>query len=130
MDRHDLRGTPVSNLQVDVTQLAFINLVLLFFLKVTLFLLGYLVVRLGYRLLDAGVKGEFKFQAAWSGLRADLASASPGLLFLLLGVVLMGYAMGVSKIVELDIQGPADLAPPAPVFPDPARPRPEVPHEP
>lgn len=74
---------------------------LIFLLKVTCLVLGYLVVKLGHGLLTSGVKGEFKFQAEWSGLRADLASASPGLLFLLLGILLMGYAIGVSKIVEV-----------------------------
>ena len=83
-----------------------LNLVLLFGLKVTAFSLAYLVVKLGFRLLEAGVKGEFKFKASLAGLRADLASVSPGLLFVLLGVVLLGYAIYVPKVVELDALPP------------------------
>lgn len=105
---------------------ALVHLVLVFLLKVLLLLLGYLVVKLGYRLLDSGVKGEFKFQAAWSGLKADLASASPGLLFLLLGVFLMAYALGVSKIAEIQSDGPVDLSPPSVPLPEPGTSLPEI----
>lgn len=96
---------------MDIHQLALTNLLLVFLLKLTCFVLGYLVVRLGYKLLVAGVKGEFKFQADLKGMRADLASASPGLLFLLLGVFLIGYAIYVPKVTELE-QLPAETAPP------------------
>lgn len=66
-------------------------------MKVTIFIVGYLTVRLGYNLLLAGVKGEFKFSASFGGSKADLASVSPGLLFVLLGVLLIGYALTVDK---------------------------------
>ena len=82
-------------------QLVLGNLFLVFLLKAMCFVLGYLIVRLGHDLLEKGVKGEFKFKASFSGTKADLASASPGLLFVLLGVCLIGYAMQVSKVMEI-----------------------------
>jgi hypothetical protein len=71
------------------------------FLKSVLFILGYLTIRLGYNLFFAGAKGEFKFSANLVGLKANLASFSPGLLFLLLGIILMGSTMYIDKGTEL-----------------------------
>ena len=82
------------------------NLLLVFFLKLTCFALGYLVVRLGANLLREGVKGEFKFSAGLAGPKADLKSASPGLLFLALGVALIAYAMYVSKVITIESDTP------------------------
>ena len=70
---------------------------LVVFMKIVCFILGYLTIRLGYKLIDAGVKGSFKFSASLGGAKADLASVSPGLLFVLLGVFLIGYAIYVNK---------------------------------
>ena len=56
---------------------------------------------MGYKLIHSGVKGDFKFSTKIAGVKADLASVSPGLLFVLLGVMLIGYAMYVEKTVEL-----------------------------
>ena len=74
-----------------------ISYALLVAMKVSCFILGYLIVRLGYDLIASGVKGEFKFSASLGGAKADLASISPGLLFVLLGVFLIGYAIHVEK---------------------------------
>lgn len=57
--------------------------------KLALLWAGVSIVRMGYELLLRGVTGEFKFQGGFSGAKADLVSASPGLLFALLGVVLL-----------------------------------------
>ena len=73
---------------------------LLVAMKVVVFILGYLTVRLGYQLIDAGAKGSFKFSASLGGMKADLASVSPGLLFVTLGVFLIGYAIYVDKEIE------------------------------
>ena len=70
---------------------------LVILLKGVVFWIGYLTVRLGYNLVREGVRGEFKFRAEWVGLKGGLASVSSGLLFVLLGVILIGYAIGVSK---------------------------------
>jgi len=74
-----------------------ISLFLIVLLKVVCFILGYLTVRLGYLLISSGAKGEFKFSARVSGASADLVSVSPGLLFLLLGIFLIGFAINVDK---------------------------------
>jgi hypothetical protein len=81
-------------------------------LKIACFYLGYLIVKIGAGLLRDGVTGEFKFNAGFSGLKGDLASASPGLLFLLLGVVLIGYAMYLPQTVAFN-EEPAEQAAPA-----------------
>ncbi|CBJ38818.1 protein of unknown function [Ralstonia solanacearum CMR15] len=73
------------------------NLLLLFALKALCLLLGYGIVRIGASLLREGVRGEFKFHGSLPGAKGDLMSASPGLLFLLLGVWLIAFAMWVKK---------------------------------
>ena len=87
-------------------------------MKIVCFILGYLTVRLGYDLIKSGVKGEFKFSASFGGTKADLASVSPGLLFVLLGVGLVGYAIYVDKGVTLTypssaVRAPVDLVEPS-----------------
>ncbi len=82
-------------------QVFVISYALLISMKIVCFILGYLTIRLGYKLIGSGIKGEFKFSAKFGGLKADLASISPGLLFVLLGVFLIGYAIYVEKSVEV-----------------------------
>ena len=82
-------------------QLLLIGSLLVVALKITCFVLGYMIVKLGYRLILSGVRGEFKFSASFGGARADLASVSPGLLFVVLGVGLIGYAISVDKPQEI-----------------------------
>ena len=72
-------------------------------MKIVLFVIGYKVVKLGHDLLAAGVKGEFKFKMNATGFKSDLASASPGLLFVLLGVLLCGYGIACKKPVSIEI---------------------------
>ena len=71
-------------------------------MKLVCFTIGFLIVKVGANLLREGVKGEFKFDASLVGPKAALQSASPGLLFLALGVALIGYAMWVSKVIEIE----------------------------
>lgn len=95
--------------------LAVLNMLLVFALKLTCFGLGYLVVKIGAELLREGVKGEFKFKTSLVGPKADLTSASPGLLFLSLGVALIAYAMWVSKVIEIESRSPPTPAPTVPL---------------
>ncbi len=83
---------------------------LVILMKIVCFVLGYLTIRLGYQLIASGVKGEFKFSAKLGGVKTDLASVSPGLLFVLLGVLLIGFAMYVEKGVVFEKKG-AELPP-------------------
>lgn len=85
-------------------------------LKLACFLFGYLVIKIGAQLLRDGVKGEFQFKASLTGFTSDLASASPGLLFLLIGGFLIGYAMYLPKSVDYQSDNPDP--PPAIVLPD------------
>lgn len=84
----------------------FIPVALVILLKMFCFLLGYLTIRLGYSLISNGVQGKFKFTSEFKGAKAGLASSSPGLLFVLLGVILIGYAMYVNKTYDIDYTPP------------------------
>jgi hypothetical protein len=86
-------------------------------MKIVCFILGYFTVRLGYKLIASGVKGEFKFSAELGGVKTDLASVSPGLLFVLLGVFLIGYAIYVEKGVELEYRPKVQIEKPVPPIP-------------
>jgi len=80
-----------------------VSVAAIFALKMTCFVLAYLTVRLGHNLIEAGVKGEFKFSAHFAGARADLVSVSPGLLFVVLGTALAVFAIRVEKPVRQDV---------------------------
>lgn len=71
-------------------------------LKLVCFFLGYLTIRLGYKLISDGIKGRFEFSAGYKDLKGGLISSSPGLLFVLLGCILIGYAMYLPKTVSLE----------------------------
>jgi hypothetical protein len=78
-----------------------ISVSLVIIMKIVCFILSYKIIRLGYNLIFAGVKGEFKFASNFIGFKADLTSLSPGLLFVLLGVLLMVVAIYINKNVTL-----------------------------
>lgn len=84
-----------------------ISIALVFLMKIVCFILGFLTIRLGYKLISSGVRGQFKFSTKLGGLKADLASVSPGLLFVLLGIILIGFAMFTDKEVHL-AKGPTN----------------------
>jgi len=86
-----------------------ISFALIIAMKIVCFILGYLTIRLGYELIASGVKGDFKFSASLGGVKADLASVSPGLLFVLLGAFLIGYAIYVDKEANLKIGPPSPV---------------------
>jgi hypothetical protein len=88
--------------------------------KVVCFILGYKTIKLGYQMMKDGIKGEFNFSADYKGIKGGLVSSSPGLLFLLLGVLLIGYSMAVKKTVSLDSE----------TAPAPSRNERTLPHEP
>lgn len=72
--------------------------------KLALLWAGVSIVRMGYELLLRGVTGEFKFQGGFSGAKADLVSASPGLLFALLGVVLLAIGALSDKPFSMEVK--------------------------
>lgn len=69
-------------------------------MKLFALFLGYKIVVLGSALLREGISGEFKFQSEFQGLKADLASVSPGLLFVLIGGLIICYALFVEKEID------------------------------
>ncbi|TWJ03528.1 hypothetical protein JN11_01074 [Mucilaginibacter frigoritolerans] len=68
--------------------------------KIICFIIGYLIIRLGYNLIVSGIKGEFKFSSDYKGFRGALKSSSPGLLFVLLGAVLIAFTLFSKKTFE------------------------------
>lgn len=94
-----------------------VSFALIIFMKIVCFVLGYLTIRLGYQLISSGVKGEFKFSANLGGAKADLASVSPGLLFVLLGVSLIGYAIYVPKGAKMEFKPAKQIEKPEPLIP-------------
>jgi hypothetical protein len=87
-------------------------------MKIVCFILGFLTIRLGYRLISSGIKGEFKFSAKFGGVKADLVSVSPGLLFVLLGVSLIACAIYVDKEVTLERKPRSQIEKPRPPIPE------------
>lgn len=75
-------------------------------IKIICFILGYKTIKLGHNLMREGIKGEFNFSADYKGFKGGLISSSPGLLYVLLGILLIGYAMGVRKTVSMESQVP------------------------
>jgi hypothetical protein len=96
------------------------HIVVLALYKALCLVLGFLIVRMGRGLLTSGVKGEFKFSGSFVGVKSDLVSASPGLLFLVLGVALMMHGMSETKTGSVDFAVPtATTAPPKVALPIP-----------
>ncbi len=83
----------------------FVSTALIIILRIVGLFLGYLVIRMGYNLMVSGIKGEFKFSAKFGGIKADLASVSPGLFFVLLGIFIMWISFSVQKSVEIESLG-------------------------
>lgn len=77
----------------DLTTMHFITVFSIWAFKLATLIVGYLITRMGYDLLVKGVTGGFEFRGDISGVKADLVSASPGLLFLVLGVALMATSV-------------------------------------
>lgn len=69
-------------------------------IKLTAIVVGYKIVALGHDTLVRGLKGEFEFSGNDGGRGLKLKSSSPGLLFVLLGSLLVGWAVFVEKPIE------------------------------
>lgn len=95
-----------------------LSLMMIILMKIVCFILGYLTIKLGYYLISSGVKGEFKFSANIAGVKADLASVSPGLLFVLLGVLLIGFAIFVEKGVTMEKKSRENIEEPTLIIPE------------
>ncbi len=94
--------------------------------KILALFLGYRIVRLGYDALVSGIQGKFDLGGkVKSNFEFKFVSASPGLLFVLLGAALIGWALYVPKPVNLpdlkiQAQPPNAAAPSRPITQMPA----------
>lgn len=70
-------------------------------LKVTAFVLGYLIVRLGHDTMIKGVSGAIDFGFSGSGFKTKLKSASPGAFFVLMGAAIILWGLTVKKPMEI-----------------------------
>ena len=97
-------------------------------LKITAFVLGYLIVRLGHDTLIKGVTGQIDFGFSGSGFKAKLKAASPGALFVLMGAAIIIWGLTVQKPMEIKtLPPPPQTAPVAPTTGSEKPHRPAVP---
>lgn len=94
-------------MQVSDDRVFLFQLMLMFFaLKTIVFILGLLTIKMGHSLIRDGVKGNFTFTTEVKGIKGALQSSSPGLLFIVLGVGLIVYAMWLKQGVVFDLITP------------------------
>jgi hypothetical protein len=77
-------------------------------LKVTAFVLGFLIVKLGHDTMIKGVKGDIDFGFSGSGVRAKLKSGSPGAFFVLAGAAIIIWGLLVEKPMSIKYTPVAD----------------------
>jgi hypothetical protein len=78
-------------------------------LKLTAFILGYLIVRLGHDTLIKGVTGELNFGFKGGPISGKLKAASPGALFVLAGGAIIAWGLFVEKPMDITY-GPPKVA--------------------
>lgn len=71
-------------------------------MKITAFVIGYLVVKLGHDTLIKGISGEFDFGFEGSGFSTKLKSASPGTFFVLMGAAIIIWSMVAEKPLRIN----------------------------
>ena len=72
-------------------------------LKVTAFILGYLIVKLGHDTMIRGVTGDIDFGFSGSGFETKLKSASPGAFFILMGAAIIIWGLAVDKPFTVEV---------------------------
>jgi hypothetical protein len=97
---------PQSSLSADAvitasSPVAIVFMISVLALKVTAFVLGYLIVRLGHDTLIRGVTGEIDFGFSGSGFKTKLKAASPGALFVLMGAAIIIWGLAMQKPFEV-----------------------------
>ena len=83
------------------TAVAVVFMLAVLALKVTAFVLGYLIVRLGHDTLIKGVTGEVDFGFSAGRINTKLKSASPGAFFVLAGAAIIVWGLTVEKPFKL-----------------------------
>jgi len=96
------------------TPLAIAFMISMLVLKVTAFVLGYLIVKLGHDTMIRGVSGEIDFGFSGSGFETKLKSASPGAFFILMGAAIIIWGLTVEKPFAIEVPPPQQSVTPAP----------------
>ncbi len=73
-------------------------------LKITAFIIGFFVIKLGHDTLVKGITGEFDFGFSGSGIKTKLKSASPGTFFVLMGTAIIIWSMVAEKPLKINTQ--------------------------
>ena len=79
-------------------------------IKITAFVIGYLIVRLGHDTLIKGVTGDIDFGVEGKGLKTKLKAGSPGAFFVLAGAAIILWGLFVSKPLNITVE-PATNSP-------------------
>jgi hypothetical protein len=96
----NLKPENADNIQIsEHISIAFMISILM--MKITAFILGYMIVKLGHDTLVKGITGEFDFGFSGSGFSTKLKSASPGLFFVLMGSAIIIWSMVVEKPLKI-----------------------------
>jgi len=77
-------------------------------IKVVALIIGYLVVKLGYTTMMAGVKGNDSVEVAALGTRFKFKGVTPGLALGIVGVLLMGWALSTKS--QFDAKASSEAA--------------------
>jgi hypothetical protein len=85
------------------TPIAVAFMISMLVLKVTAFVLGYLIVKLGHDTMIRGVTGEVDFGFSGSGFETKLKSASPGAFFILMGAAIIIWGIMVDKPFTIEV---------------------------
>jgi hypothetical protein len=73
-------------------------------IKITAFVIGYLIVRLGHDTLIKGVTGDIDFGLEGKGLKTKLKAGSPGAFFVLAGAAIILWGLFVSKPLNISVK--------------------------
>ena len=95
------KSTLVNSFIAPSTPIAISFMLSILVLKVTAFVLGYMIVRLGHDTLIKGVTGEIDFGFSGSGFKTKLKAASPGALFVLMGAAIIIWGITVEKPMQI-----------------------------
>jgi len=73
-------------------------------IKITAFVIGYLIVKLGHDTLIKGVTGDIDFGVEGKGIKTKLKAGSPGAFFVLAGAAIILWGLFVSKPLNISVK--------------------------
>lgn len=98
--KSDFSYTDLLNADAPV---AITYMITMLIMKITAFILGYLIVKLGHDTLIKGVTGKFDFGFEGSGFKTRLKAATPGTFFVLAGSAIIMWGIFVKKPYDFKI---------------------------